>query len=137
MTTVRFKHAAALLRDGKVLIIGGSDAKVWQGRYSSTEVYDPERGTFRVTGGMGSARFKNREAVIPLTNGRVLIAGGGGWIEIYDPQTETFGTVAESSSVSGFHSAATLLRDGRVLLTGGIGGHSSENATNDAWIYNP
>jgi len=137
MKVVRFKHAAALLPDGKVLIIGGADAKVWRGRYSSAEVYDPARGTFNETKSMGAARFKNREAVIPLANGKVLVAGGGGWLEIYDPQTETFGTVSESSSVSGFYSAATLLRDGRVLLTGGIDGFSSEKATDGAWLYNP
>ncbi len=137
MTTVRFKHGAALLPSGKVLIIGGADSKVWQGRYSSTEIFDPERGTFSPTGSMGSARFKNRDAVIPLANGKVLVAGGGGWLEIYDPERETFGTVAGSGAVSGFYSAATLLRDERVLLTGGIGGFSSENATNGAWLYNP
>ena len=40
MNTVRYKHAAVLLGDGNVLVIGGSDQHDWKGKYTSVEMYD-------------------------------------------------------------------------------------------------
>ena len=137
MTAVRYKHAAALLPDGKVLVIGGSDARVWRGRYASAEIYDPETGTFMATQSMGAARFKHREAVVPLADGKVLVAGGGERLEIYDPATGSFSTVANDMGTARFYSAATLLDNSSVLITGGLRETDSQNATRNAWIYRP
>jgi len=137
MTAVRFKHAAALLPDGKVLVIGGSDARVWRGRYASAEIYDPATGTFKVTESMGAARFKHREAVLPMADGKVLVAGGGERLEVYDPATGMFSTVASEMGTARFYSTATLLRDGTVLITGGLGQSSSQDASAGTWLYRP
>ncbi len=40
LVTPRYKHAAALLRDGRVLVVGGSDNTDWHGQFASTEVCD-------------------------------------------------------------------------------------------------
>lgn len=137
MTSVRYKHAAALLPDGRVLVIGGSDARVWQGRYSSAEIYDPAAGTFTQTKSMGAARFKMREAVLPMANGKILVAGGGERLEVYDPSAGTFSRVGNNTGTESFYSTATLLSDGTVLITGGIGQSVTQEATRKAWIYQP
>ena len=70
-----------------------------------------------------------------LTDGRVLITGGssGGWAwftpmpvsaEIYDPTSGTFTTTGTMNSRA-WHTA-TLLADGRVLVTGGVANDGSQ-----------
>ncbi len=45
LTIRRHKHAAALLRNGRVLVLGGSDERDWRSRYRTAEVFDPREGT--------------------------------------------------------------------------------------------
>jgi hypothetical protein len=65
-----------------------------------------------------------------LTDGRVLVAGGGrlangteaiDMVEIFDPATETFAAVPPMNHARAQH-AATILADGRVLVVSGIQG---------------
>lgn len=133
MTVPRYKHAAALLPGGNVLIVGGSDGRDWQGRYASAEMYDPTKRAFTAAGNMNKARFKLPDAVALLKNGEVLIAGGGEQVEIYDPAAKTFSAVAGRMDTERFYSTATLLSDGRVLITGGYDNHSIASAK--AWLY--
>jgi Galactose oxidase, central domain len=44
MSVPRVKHAAALLADGRLLIIGGSDTRGYRSRFTSTEIYAPTNG---------------------------------------------------------------------------------------------
>jgi len=133
MSVPRYKHGALLLPDRTVLVVGGSDGRDWQGRYASAEIYNPAKGTFSAVGNMNTARFKVTEAVALLKNGQVLIAGGGEQVEIYDPGTRTFRTATGRMDAARFYSTATLLADGRVLVTGGYDDHSLASAR--AWIY--
>ena len=132
MTVPRYKHAARLLPDGNVLVVGGSDGRDWQGRYANAEIYDPARGAFSAISNMNTARFKLPDAVALLTNGRVLIAGGGEQVEIYDPASRTFSVGTGRMDAARFYSTATLLRDGRVLVAGGYDTHSIASAK--AWV---
>jgi hypothetical protein len=84
MTVGRHKHAAILLRSGKVLIVGGSDNRDWHGEYASAEIFDPVSATFTTTGAMSTPRFKLHAAAALLQNGEVLVAGGGPFAELYD-----------------------------------------------------
>ncbi len=84
MSAGRHKHAAILLRSGRVLIVGGSDNRDWHGEYASAEIYDPASGSFSSTGAMSTARFKLPAAVALLPNGKVLVAGGGPFAELYE-----------------------------------------------------
>src|ERR1700722_5223265 len=138
LTVGRHKHAAILLRSGKVLVVGGSDNRDWRGEYASAEIYDPAPGTFSATGTMNIARFKLPAAAALLPNGRVLIAGGGPFAELYDEATGTFTKVPGSFGSARFFASLTVLSGGTALITGGYA--ESGNglpATPAAWLYPP
>jgi hypothetical protein len=74
MVDPRSMHVAVRLADGRVLIVGGTDAF---GRTIATaEVYDPKTGTFSSTGSMASDRYWPVATL--LSDGRVFVAGGQG-----------------------------------------------------------
>ena len=70
MNTARSHFAAALLADGRVLVVGG-----WT-YTSSAEVYDPGARAFGPTGSMSVSR--SRASATRLQDGRVLVTGGAG-----------------------------------------------------------
>jgi Kelch motif len=136
-TTVgRHKHAAILLGSGKVLIVGGSDNRDWRGEYASAETYDPATGRFMATGAMNTSRFKLPAAVALLPNGKVLVAGGGPFAELYDESRGAFSKVPGSLGAARFFASATLLPSGDALITGGYAESGSGlPATSAAWLY--
>src|SRR6188508_1878762 len=73
MLEARTRHTATLLRDGRVLVAGGSGAS---GGLTSAEVYDPSSGSWTTTRNMTMAR--DGETATLLGNGKVLVAGGLG-----------------------------------------------------------
>ena len=122
MTASRIYHDAALLPDGKVLVVGGLDLSA--GVLSSADLYDPAARTFSATGNMAAAR--SCHTATSLKDGRVLVAGGFDGnsavldtAEIFDPAKGTFAPTGKLSTARGCHTA-TLLKDGRVLLIGGF-----------------
>jgi hypothetical protein len=140
MTVGRSGHTATLLRNGKVLIVGG-----WTGRYNvrrSAELYDPATGTFAATGDLLIERAGNTATL--LDDGRVLIAGGVdreenaiASAEIYDPATGKFNLTASMNEPRGAHTA-TLLKNGKVLIAGGGSGHyPSQSVYRSAELYDP
>jgi hypothetical protein len=136
MRIQRQKHAAVLLGDGRVLILGGSDNRDWRGKMDSAEIYDPAAEAFADAGRMSAARFKLTNATVRLPDGKVLIAGGAGHAEIFDPAWLRFDVVAGPEMDGRYFSTATLLKGGRVLLAGGYG-ENVEPSSNVAWIYVP
>ena len=97
MSVPREGHTATLLRDGRVLVVGGSD----NGTHTldTAEVYDTSIGAFSRAGHLNQPRVAHVAAL--LGTGKVLIAGGGrggmpgGYIsydtaELYNPSTRTF-----------------------------------------------
>ena len=133
MTTMRHKHGASLLPDGNVLIVGGSDKRDWDGKYDSAEIYNWTEGKFKTIGGMNMPRFKLANAVVSLRNGKILIGGGAELLEVYDPAANSFSTIKDQMDSPRYFSAATLLQDGRVLITGGYNDHNEPTAK--TWIY--
>jgi len=125
MTTPRDGHTATLLPNGKVLIAGGGPRINGVYSMASAELYDPASGTFAATGGMNVERWGHTATL--LNNGKVLIAGGFRRAvgssdysftvsaELYDPDTGTFARTGDMNGA--FCDSATLLADGRVLVT--------------------
>jgi hypothetical protein len=134
LSAPRHKHAAVLLRDGKVLVIGGADSRL-RGFYNSAELYDPATGKFTPTGAMSVARYKIREAAALLADGRVLIAGGGTRLEVYDPAAGIFSLLPDRVTTPLRYSTTTLLPDGTALIAGGYGGEGLASA--GAWVFHP
>lgn len=133
MTIKRHKHAAVLLKDGRVLVAGGSDERDSRGAYTSLEIFDPRSGEFKAAGQMRRARYKLNGAIALLPNGTVLIAGGSDGAEVFDPAT---GVTTETKGAFGSHrlfATATVLDDGRVLIVGGY--DQSNQVGTGAWIF--
>jgi hypothetical protein len=118
-------HEGTILRSGEVLITGGFTSLAREAR---AELYDPATGRFRYTGQYTNvipANAYNGLIGVPATllgNGKVLIASLPR-AEIYDPATGTFAATGSMLTNSGLSyisgRAATLLTNGKVLLTGG------------------
>jgi hypothetical protein len=141
MTASRNSHAAVLLPNGKVLLIGGSGDGDWRTLQASAELYDPVTGTFSPTGAMMTPRLPH--AVVLLKDGNVLVAGGTGpnrtvltSAELYDPASGRFTPAANMTRPRHKH-GATLLPDGRVLVTGGSDEHDWNGQTPAAELYDP
>jgi hypothetical protein len=141
MTTPRADQSAVALRDGRILIAGGTTNANVGGVTSSAEIYDPGTHTFTATGSMTVPR-QGATATL-LNDGRVLLAGGVRNIgfrselssaELYDPVAGTFTATGSMNTPREGHTA-TLLRDGRVFVAGG-----SDNGTHtldSTEIYDP
>ena len=133
MAVGRFLHTATLLKNGKVLIVGGALTSA-SDPVATAEVYDPATGTFTMTGAMATAREQHTATL--LADGRVLIVGGTtstdatATAEVYDPSTGSFSVTGSMAEARTLHTA-TLLPNGKVLVAGG----GDENST--AEVYDP
>jgi len=65
-------HTATLLKDGRVLIVGGFAER--NQANGGAEIYDPATGTWRQTGSLNTARF-NHTATLQ-SDGTVIVAEG-------------------------------------------------------------
>lgn len=97
-------------------------------------------GIYTATGGMVVPRHSHTATLLP--NGKVLVAGGSSSCssvgcsgsvlssdELYDPATGLFALTGNMGQPRGAHNA-TLLRNGKVLITGG-------GSNNTAELYDP
>lgn len=135
MRTRRHKHDAILLRDGRVLVTGGSDERDDRGAYDSSELYDPRRATFVTGPRMQRTRYKHNGSALVLPNGDVLIAGGADQAELYSARTNSFALVGGTARMAGQFSAAAPLPRGGALVTGGYGSGTGPRAS--SWVYRP
>lgn len=138
MSTARRNHTATLLRDGRVLVTGGTGTTGML--QSSAEVYDPASGAWSPVAGMAFERSSH--AATLLLDGKVLVVGGGAgsdWnssvsAEVYDPATGTWAVTGSLASPRRYHSA-TLLPMGLVLVAGGF--HEYTGIQTTAEVYDP
>ncbi len=135
MQVRRHKHDAILLRDGTVLVTGGTDERDMDGVYDSTERFDPTTGTSRLGRPMQRGRYKHNGSSVLLPDGSVLIAGGAAQAEMYDPRTKMFTLVPGAVPMAGQFSAVAPLAAGQVLITGGYG--NGRGPRDAAWVYQP
>jgi WD40 repeat protein len=120
MTTPRAGHTATRLVDGRILITGGFNTTLINGELgvsATAELYNPDTGSFFLTGQMALTRKEHTATLLP--NGTMLVAGGGSpTAEIYDPSTGLFRPTSSMETERTGHSA-TLLPNGTVLVAGG------------------
>ncbi|MCY3767196.1 MAG: kelch repeat-containing protein [Gemmatimonadetes bacterium] len=130
MYPTRVGHTATLLKDGRVLIVGG---KLFGGEWllGQNLIYDPSTEAFSEAGNLQFDRVHHKAVL--LQDGRVLIAGGSTdpgapvlTAEIYDPETDTFSAAGTSAMNP---RAALLLPSGKVFFIHSDNGNIS--------IYNP
>lgn len=156
----RFGHTASLLPDGKVIVVGGYSGADTPG-LTAVEQYDPATNSWSQTGALRRGRGLHTATV--LTDGRVLVAGGnetganrrtaeeatttsttlGGLLssgkgeiasaELYTPATAAWDSAGSLRTARSAHTA-TLLKDGKVLVTGGF---SPSGELDSAEIYDP
>lgn len=141
MAAARFDHAAALLPNGRVLIVGGIERNgVMQ---ASAELFYPVTGRFTETGKPVALHGWGVTSTL-LKNGKALIAGGSTGCdsacytrsaELYDPATGRFAPTG-SMTVPRAEARAVLLRTGEVLLVGGTQ-ISERNPVLSAELYEP
>lgn len=135
MRVRRHKHDAVVLRDGRVLITGGTDERDMDGVYNSTELFDPTSATFTMGPDLIRPRYKHVGSAVLLGDGTVLIAGGATQAETFDPRARAFALVPGTSPMAGQFSAVAPIAGGGVLITGGYGGGRGPRAS--AWVYRP
>jgi hypothetical protein len=146
LNVARWAFTMTLLPDGKVLAVGGCTGAYCYTREAGFEIYDPTLGTWS-----HGVLFVDGQYIAPVAHtatlmqdGKVLVVVGdcAGTSILYDPITAEWHATGSSSihrscSGSGWrmpYHTATLLQDGRVLVTGG---YSSTLTLNSAEIYNP
>lgn len=128
LNTPREGHSATLLTDGRVLVVGG----YYTSWLASAEIYDPVSGTWsNIASPLACHGVTHTSTLLP--DGRAMVVGGACGsgqpgirddVEIYDPVHSTWIAATSLSGVRSWQSA-TLLADGKVLVTGGGDGTSS------------
>jgi len=163
MLQARGFHTATLLRNGKVLVVGGRATAESNTAVDSAELYDPADQTWTATGHLtGAGNPPNRTGPIGAREvhtatllerncgdncGKVLVAGGTGGLgsgpafvtaELYDPVAGTFRATGSMGQMRQVHTA-TELPDGKVLVAGGFNSPftSGPPHLNSAELYNP
>mgnify|MGYP000306318245 CR=1 FL=1 len=127
MVDTRWAHTATLLRDGRLLVVGGANVPTSNQTYPEStvvEAYDPAADEWTDLGDLEPGRADQIAALLP--DGRVLIAGGVTEIEtvalgdswIFDPGNDSLTQDADmvTPRVRANHQ---VLPDGRVLVCGG------------------
>jgi len=130
MDSARAFHAAVNLRDGRVLLAGDGAPEAYDSTTCSCDLISPSSGVFDAA----------RGALLP--DGRALVCGGSLsddiTAEIYDPvedRWELTGQMAEPR----FDFSAVGLRDGRVLVAGGVtpGGEGGWVGVHTPEVFDP
>jgi hypothetical protein len=129
--TARANHAAAMLPNGKALIVGGTSGS--GAALTSAEIFSLASNTF-TTLPTGLAVGVSGLTATVLNDNTVLLAGGlnsaGNSVNtaaLYDPSIGGF-IKLPMMKIARSHHTATLLADGRVLIAGGL--YSTASVTN-------
>ncbi|RYZ42616.1 MAG: kelch repeat-containing protein [Myxococcaceae bacterium] len=143
MQNRRDKHSLTLLKDSRVLAVGGVGQVAFYPYFHSlptAEIYNPVTGTWSLTGSMDQGEFylmqgrESHQAAL-LPSGKVLITGGytsdGPWgnvsnafttAQVYEPETGTWSSTG-SMSVGHFAHDMAILPSGKIVVAGGRRSH--------------
>jgi tetrahydromethanopterin S-methyltransferase subunit B/cytoskeletal protein CcmA (bactofilin family) len=126
LMTGRTEHTATLLPQTETLLIAGGQAD--PGLLFSTETFDPADQTFRTSSPNVPVLGSGHTATV-LLDGRVLITGGQAdaftaqtvvlFTPAGGPEAGTFTVLPHGLATPRWDHTATVLADGRILITGG------------------
>jgi sugar lactone lactonase YvrE len=152
LNLARFAHTMTLLRNGSVLVAGGSFDSSPEYGTSTTELYDPATAAWEFVG-EGFSASDHTATLLP--DGRVLVAGGRPFsylnaqsgdatfdtARLFDPATRSWIDTGTMTGTRASH-AAVLLANGQVLVVGGqqhVGPDTGSAVVglNTAELYNP
>ncbi len=142
LTKARYDHSALRLTDGRVLIVGGEGPD--RQPTHEIEIYDPSKLKSHRAGSIVTPRCS--PSMTQLLDGEVLVTGGFACltypaqkpvrsIELYNPRTGHSRIVGEFRAELRYSRDTTLLKDGRVLFTGGVDADGKPVSENE--IYDP
>jgi hypothetical protein len=146
LKTPRLDHTATMLRDGRIVVVGGRSSSLdWAEVTPSVEVLSEDRGVWRWTAGPPLKHHRYGHAAVLLRDGRVLVIGGfekkkgaelrstelwdggpGGWIE--GPALPSV-----ESDIVAHGPRAHVLKDGRVVVVDASGVPALLNARATGW----
>src|SRR5207253_4727649 len=121
MSSPRQDHAAAVLSDGRVLIVGGSSDGT--NALNTTDIYDPQAGS--VTPGPAMSTPRAKATATTLLDGTILVIGGSNGTadlasaEFFDPAANNFNAAGSLATARSKHSAFLLPNNNEVLVVGG------------------
>ncbi|RLB65615.1 MAG: hypothetical protein DRI90_01520 [Deltaproteobacteria bacterium] len=135
----RHWHDAALLPDGRVLIVGGTahdkhDPSDW---LATAEVFDPAAGPSGSFVTVVPFQLFPGAAAEVMTDGKVLILSENSNPEVFDPVTDTFEMLP---SFGGRYAPRTaLLPSGKIIIAGGenLFGDDPELAQSSVDVFDP
>ncbi|GAA1704240.1 hypothetical protein GCM10009745_59690 [Kribbella yunnanensis] len=140
-----FGDEAAVLKDGRVMVVGGADGR--RTALDDAAIYDPDTNQWSATGGLVTARRSHTTTVLP--SGKVLVVGGEtgaltfpfdglATAELWDPASESWTETGSLRDARWGHTA-TLLPNGTVLVAGGAGARTSQSYRSlaSAEIFDP
>jgi len=108
---------ATLLEDGRVLVAGGLDAtKAGAEPLAAVEIYDPFTGEWSPTSSMEQKNAKHNAVL--MEDGKVMLVGQF-LTEMYDSSTGNWSSAGKPSRERSAGTTATLLKNGKILVTGG------------------
>jgi hypothetical protein len=148
MVQARNSHTATLLRDGRVLVVGGE--KDGQS-LASCEVYDPQSRSWSLVKPLPRTRVY--QTAVLMSDGRVMIGGGdveassdsngfqpgtspGSFPyfseEVYDPRLNSWSDLSAPTTVEDPN--LVPLHDGQLLF---YGGHFGQQASDLVYLFDP
>lgn len=123
LSAPRHGHTATLLRDGRVLVLGGQDENALY--IGTVEIYDPATDTWTRVGTMPAPSRGHTATVLP--SGEVLVVGGsydGGVLSsahLYDPATNRWTYAGDVGQRAGHTATVVPSPSGGVVLVAGGG----------------
>ena len=120
----RSGHSATLLRDGRVLVVGGNHTAGLEDmdpEPATAEIFDPQTAAWTMTRNTRALGLPADSKL--LADGRVLVTGNSLMgsnvvsVNVYDPAADSW--TSSSFNFVGYGSAAKILADGRILVAGG------------------
>ncbi|MGO4110864.1 OmpL47-type beta-barrel domain-containing protein [Paenibacillus sp. YAF4_2] len=138
-------HKQSMLRDGRVLVTGGNafENSIGYVYNDLARIYNPQTNAWTNAANVPHTVLGQTQST--LADGRVMIVGGSNEVYypgtsitynnsyIYDPSTNRWDEAAPLP-ITLYEAAQSTLKDGRVLLTGGLNGYAYSYAS---FIYDP